>query len=122
MKEVVRTDKAHGGVGPYSQAVKANGFVGSSGLKPQTGKMVEGGFEAQTRQALKNVAAVLAAAGSGWESAVKTAIFVTDMNNFNRLNEIYANDIGNIPPARTTVEVSRLPAAAMIEIDVIALA
>lgn len=124
MKEAVRTDSASKGVGPYSQAVKANGFIFVSGqlpLDPVTNSIVEGGFEAQVEQAIKNTTAILVAANSSWEKVVKVTVFLKDMNDFSRMNEIYVRILEGIPPARTAVEAARLPRDAMIEMDVIAL-
>ena len=124
MKEAVRTDSASKGVGPYSQAVKANGFIFVSGqlaLDPLTHNIVEGGFDAQVEQAIKNTTAILVAADSGWEKVVKVTVFLKDLNNFSRMNDIYVRVLQGIPPARSAVEVARLPRDAMIEIDVIAL-
>jgi 2-iminobutanoate/2-iminopropanoate deaminase len=125
MKEAVRTDSASKGVGPYSQAVKANGFIFISGqlaLDPLTHNIVEGGFDVQVEQAIKNTTAILVAADSDWGKVVKVTVFLKDLNNFSRMNEIYVRVLQGVPPARTAVEVARLPRDAMIEIDIIALA
>ena len=124
MKEAVSTDLAYRGIGPYSQAVKANGFVFVSGQLgwDGSGKVVGGGIEAQTEQALKNIEAILRAAGSDWGKVIKASVFLKDMSNFERMNEIYGRALIGVPPVRTTVEVSRLPRDAEVEIDVIALA
>jgi len=125
VKEAIHTDQSYKGIGPYSQGVKANGFVFISGQlawDPATGKLVAGGIEAQTEQVLENLTAVLAAGGSGWEKVLKTTVFLRDMNNFSQMNEVYARALKGVPPVRTTVEVARLPMDAMVEIDVIALA
>jgi 2-iminobutanoate/2-iminopropanoate deaminase len=124
MKELVRTQAAPDPVGPYSQAIKANGFVFASGqiaLDPATNKIVEGGIENQTERVLQNLKAVLAAAGSDLRLVVKTTVFLADMNEFGPMNEIYGRFFGTAPPARSTVEVSRLPKDVRVEIDVIAL-
>ena len=127
MKEQVRTEKAPQAIGPYSQAVKANGMLFSSGqvaLDPASGNIVTGSIAEQTERVLKNLAAVLEAAGSSFDRVIKTTVFLKDMNDFAKMNEIYARYLagdGRIAPARTTVEVSRLPKDSLIEIDVVAL-
>jgi 2-iminobutanoate/2-iminopropanoate deaminase len=124
MKDRVQTDNAPGAIGPYSQAIKANGFVFASGqvpLDPATGKMVEGGIGEQTERALNNLKAVLEAAGSSLDRVVKTTVFLADLGDFVEMNEAYGKFFGEHPPARSTVEVSRLPRDARVEIDVIAL-
>jgi len=124
MKEQVRTQAAPGPVGPYSQAIKANGFVFASGqiaLDPTTNQIVEGGIESQTDRVLQNLKAVLAAAGSDMRLVVKTTVFLADMSEFGPMNEVYGRFFGEVPPARSTVEVSRLPKDVRVEIDVIAL-
>jgi len=122
-KTPVQTDRAPAAIGPYSQAVVARGWVFCSGqipLRPESGVMVEGGIEAQTRQVLDNLGAVLAAAGAGWDQVVKTTIYLTDLEDFQQLNAIYAERFGAAPPARATVQVSRLPKGARVEIDAVA--
>jgi len=124
MKEQVRTQAAPHPVGPYSQAIKANGLIFASGqiaIDPATNKIVEGGIENQTERVLQNLKAVLAAVGSDLELVVKTTVFLADMNEFVAMNEIYGKFFGVMPPARSTVEVSRLPKNVRVEIDVIAL-
>jgi 2-iminobutanoate/2-iminopropanoate deaminase len=124
MKDRVQTDNAPGAIGPYSQAIKANGFVFASGqvpLDPATGKMVQGGIGEQTERALKNLKAVLEAAGCSLDRVVKTTVFLADLGDFVEMNEAYGKFFGEHPPARSTVEVSRLPRDARVEIDVIAL-
>jgi len=111
-------------VGPYSQAIKANGFVFASGqiaLDPATNQIVEGSIESQTERVLLNLAAVLAAAGSDMKNVVKTTVFLADMAEFGKMNEVYSKFFEGVPPARSTVEVSRLPKDVRVEIDVIAL-
>lgn len=124
MREAIQTDQTNKGIGPYSQAIRANGFVFISGQLGWAleGKVVAGGIEAQTEQALKNLTAILAAAGSGWEKVVKASVFLKDMNHFNQMNEIYVRVLEGVRPARTAVEVARLPKDALVEIDLIALA
>jgi 2-iminobutanoate/2-iminopropanoate deaminase len=124
MKERVQTDQAPGAIGPYSQAIKANGMLFASGqvpIDPATGQLVAGTIAEQTTQVLKNLQAVLEAAGSSLDQVAKTTVFLADMNDFAEMNETYAGFFKEIPPARSTVEVSRLPRDARVEIDVIAL-
>jgi len=124
VKEIVQTERAPQAIGPYSQAIKANGFVFASGqipTDPQTGQFVPGGIQEQTKQALKNLAAVLEAAGSGLDRIVKTTVFLADMNEFSAMNEIYGEFFTENPPARATVEAARLPRDARVEIEAIAL-
>lgn len=124
MKQTVHSEKAPKPVGPYSPAVIAGEFVwtsGQLGIDPATGELVPGGIEAETEQALKNLAAVLEAAGSGLDRVIKTLIFITDMNQFARVNAVYARYFQEPYPARSTVQVSALPKGAMVEIEAIAL-
>ena len=123
-KKVVKTDAAPGALGPYSQAIVAGGTVYCAGqipLDPATGQIVSGGIAQQTEQVLKNLGAVLKAAGSGLDRAVKTTVFLKDMNDFAAMNEVYARHFGALPPARSTVEVARLPRDVAVEIEVVAL-
>ncbi|HHH31127.1 MAG TPA: RidA family protein [Polyangiaceae bacterium] len=123
-KTAVQTDRAPAAIGPYSQAIIANGFVFCSGqiaLVAATGELVTGGIEAQTRKVLDNLGEVLAAAGSSWDGVVKTTIYLSDLGNFQEVNAIYAERFGEVAPARATVEVSRLPKDVLVEIDAIAL-
>jgi 2-iminobutanoate/2-iminopropanoate deaminase len=123
-REAVSTPNAPKAIGPYSQAIKANGFVFLSGqiaLDPATGTLVAGGIEQQTEQVLKNIAAVLQAAGSSWEKVVKTTVFLKNMSEFGQMNEVYGKFCKGAPPARSTVEAARLPRDVAVEIDVIAL-
>lgn len=124
-RDVVSTPNAPKAIGPYSQAIKANGFVFISGqipIDPATGNLIEGGIEPQTEQVLKNLSAILQAAGSSWEKVVKTTVFLKNMSEFAQMNEVYAKACKNSPPARSTVEVARLPKDVAVEIDVVALA
>ena len=127
MKEQVRTQSAPQAIGPYSQAIKSGGLLFASGqvaLDPATGNIVKGGIVEQTEQVIKNISAVLSAAGSGLEKVVKSTVFLKDMNDFAKMNEIYGRYLsgdGKVAPARSTVEVSRLPKDALVEIEVIAL-
>ena len=123
-KKVVRTDKAPAAIGPYSQAIIANGMVftaGQGAMVPETKKIIEGGIEEQTRQTLTNVKAILEAAGTSLDQVVKTTVFLKDMNSFAAMNAVYATFFGENPPARSTVEVARLPLDILVEIEVIAL-
>jgi 2-iminobutanoate/2-iminopropanoate deaminase len=125
MQEVIVTDSAPDPVGPYSQAIRANGFLFVSGQIPidaASGAIVPGGVEEQTRQVMKNLAAILAAAGSGLTKVVKTTIFLTNLDDFARVNRIYGEFLGDIKPARATVQVARLPREALVEIEAVALA
>jgi 2-iminobutanoate/2-iminopropanoate deaminase len=124
-REAVHTAKAPKAIGPYEQAIKANGFVYSAGqipLDPQTGEIVGGNIKAQTRRVLQNLEAVLEAAGSSLAQTVKTTIFLKDMADFADVNSVYEEYFGTAKPARTTVAVAELPKGALIEIDVVALA
>ena len=123
--EVIHTNKAPDAIGPYEQAIKANGFVYTAGqiaLVPESGELVAGGVEAQARQVLDNVTAVLEAAGISWDRAVKTTIYLNDMADFAAVNAIYESYLGSGKPARTTVAVAGLPKGALVEVDVVALA
>lgn len=125
MKDRVHTDSAPKAIGPYSQAIKANGFVFASGqipLDPATMQIVEGGIREQTERVMNNLSAVLEAAGSSLDRVVKTTVFLADLADFADMNETYGRFFGEVPPARSTVQVSRLPRDVRIEIDVIALA
>ena len=123
MKTVIQTKYAPAAVGPYSQAIDVGEFVFCSGqipLVPETGLMVEGGIEEQTRQMFANIKAVLAEAGLGFENIIKTTVFMTDLGQFAVFNGIYAEYFPDNPPARSCVEVSALPKGAMVECEVIA--
>jgi 2-iminobutanoate/2-iminopropanoate deaminase len=122
-RQVVSTDQAPKAIGPYSQAIRVGDFVfcaGQAGLEPATGVLVKGGIEAETRRVLQNLAAVLQAAGSSLSRVVKTTVFLTNMDEFQKMNAVYAVFFPSAPPARSTVQVSRLPKDACVEIEVIA--
>ncbi|HWY70970.1 MAG TPA: RidA family protein [Terriglobales bacterium] len=127
MKEQVRTQGAPQAIGPYSQAVKSAGLLFASGqvaLDPASGSIVTGGIVEQTERVMKNIAAVLEASGTGFDQVIKSTVFLKDMGDFSKMNEIYGRYVsgeGKIAPARSTVEVSRLPKDALVEIEVIAL-
>lgn len=121
--EVVSSPDAPEAIGPYSQAIRVGHTVylaGQIGLDPRTGEMVEGGIEAETRQVMANLEAVLAAAGLGFQHVAMTQVFLADVEEFGAMNEVYAAHFGEAPPARATVEVSRLPRDARVEIQMTA--
>jgi 2-iminobutanoate/2-iminopropanoate deaminase len=123
--EYVSTPDAPAAIGPYSQGVKIPGLVYTSGqiaLDPATGNLVDGSFEEQVHRVFKNLGAILRAAGSDFDRVVKATVYVTDLGNFGTLNTIYASYFGDHKPARTTVEVPKLPKGGAVEIDLIALA
>jgi 2-iminobutanoate/2-iminopropanoate deaminase len=123
-KTIVRTDHAPAAIGPYSQAVRAGGFVFLSGqipLDPATGEMIDGPIEAQTERVMKNLEAVLAAAGSSFDRVVRATIYLVDLGDFAKVNAIYGARFPNDPPARATVQVAALPRGARVEIDLVAL-
>jgi len=125
MKEIILTEKGPKPLGPYSQAVRANGFIfisGQGALDPATGALVEGGIAQQTARTLDNLKAIVEAAGGSLDRAVKVSVFLKDMNDFAGMNEVYARYFPKNQPARTTVEVARLPRDLRVEIDLIALA
>jgi 2-iminobutanoate/2-iminopropanoate deaminase len=124
MKDIIQTDSAPSAIGPYSQAIKAGGFLFASGqipIDPKSGAFVSGGIAEQTEQVLKNLSAVLEAAGSGLDRVVKTTVFLADMDEFGAMNEVYGKYFSSRPPARATVEAARLPRDARVEIEAIAL-
>ena len=125
MKEIISTENAPGAIGPYSQAIKANGMVFCSGQIPldiATGEFVSDDVGEQTEQVLKNLGAVLEAAGSGFDQVVKTTVFLADMGDFAAMNDVYARYFSDNKPARATVQAAGLPKGAKVEIDCIALA
>jgi 2-iminobutanoate/2-iminopropanoate deaminase len=122
-RESVQTGEAPKAIGPYAQAIKANGFVYTAGqiaIRPESGAMVDGGIAAQTRQVFANLAAVLKAAGTSMDQVVKATVFLRDMGDFGAMNEVYAEYLGKAAPARSTVAVAELPRGALVEIDLVA--
>jgi len=125
MREVIATKDAPQAIGPYSQAIRANGFVFVSGqvaIDPATQQVIGGGVAEQTDRVLKNLTAILTAAGSSLEKVVRSTVFLKNMGDFAAMNEVYARYFNSNPPARSTVEAARLPKDVQVEIDVIALA
>lgn len=125
MRQRIQTENAPAAIGPYSQAIKAGGLVFVSGqipIDPETGEFVAGGIAEQTERVLKNLAAVLEAAGSGLDLVLKTTVFLADMKEFSGMNEVYATFFSEPPPARATVAAAGLPRGARVEIEAVALA
>lgn len=125
MKQIITTKMAPAAIGPYSQGVKANGFLFLSGqiaLDPTSGELVGDAVRAQTERVLKNLEAVLTAAGSSLAAVVKTTVFLADMNEFPAMNEVYGRFFSQDPPARATIQAARLPKDVKVEIDLVALA
>ena len=123
MIEAIQSDKSAAPIGPYSQAIRANGLVfvaGEKGIDVKTGKIVPGGIAAETRQTLENIKGILEEAGSSMDRAVQSFVFMTDLSEFAQMNAVYAEYFTKTPPGRTTVEVKSLPAGAHIEITVTA--
>ncbi|MGI5998606.1 MAG: RidA family protein [Lutispora sp.] len=123
IKEVISTTKAPGAIGPYSQGIKFGNLLFVSGqtpLNPETGKIAEGDVQSQARQCLENIKAILEAAGTNLDNVLKTTVFIKDMNSFSKINEIYAQYFTKNQPARSCVEVARLPMDVLVEIEVIA--
>jgi 2-iminobutanoate/2-iminopropanoate deaminase len=123
-REVISTDKAPAAIGPYSQAIRVGNMLYLSGqiaIDPATGQMIEGGIEEQTHQVLKNIQAVLAAAGFTFENVVQSQVFLSDLNNYGAMNAVYGLYFSNAPPARAAMQVARLPKDALIEIMVTAI-
>jgi 2-iminobutanoate/2-iminopropanoate deaminase len=121
---IVHTEKAPAAIGPYSQAIVAGNFVYTAGqipLDPATGQIVQGDVTVQTERVMRNLTAVLEAAGTSWAQVVKTTVFLQDMADFPRVNEVYGRMIGDARPARSTVQVSALPRGVLVEIDAVAL-
>ena len=124
MKEIIATDRGPKAIGPYSQAVKANGFIFTAGqiaFDPATGQLIEGDAARQTARVLENLKAIVEAAGSSLERAVKATVYLKDMNDFTAMNEVYARYFPKDPPARSTIEAARLPRDVRVEIDLIVL-
>ncbi len=125
MRDVIATKDAPQAIGPYSQAIRANGLVFTSGqvaIDPATQQVISGDVSDQTDRVLKNLAAILAAAGTGLENVARTTVFLKDMGDFAAMNEVYSRYFVSAPPARSTVEAARLPKDVLVEIDAIALA
>lgn len=121
--ETIHTDKAPEAIGPYSQGIIANGFLFTAGqipLDPSTGETVDGDIVAQTERVVKNLEAILKQAGASWSTVVKTTVYLQDLSDFPRMNEVYARALGDARPARSTVQVAALPRGVMVEIDVVA--
>ena len=124
MREIISTKDAPQAIGPYSQAIKANGFVFTSGqvaIDPSNQQVIAGDVAAQTERVLRNLSEILEAAGSGLGKVVRCTVFLKNMNDFAAMNEVYGKYFSSTPPARSTVEVARLPKDVLVEIDVIAL-
>ena len=122
-REIVETETAPKAIGPYAQGVKANGMVYTAGqipINPKTSDFVSGDIAAQTRQVLENLKAVLEAGGSSLEKVVKATVFLRNMSDFAAMNEVYAEYLGTVKPARSTVAVAELPRGALVEIDLVA--
>ncbi|PWB78330.1 MAG: reactive intermediate/imine deaminase [Candidatus Methylomirabilota bacterium] len=122
-REAVNTEKAPKAIGPYEQAIACNGLLFTSGqiaLDPATGALIDGDISAQTRQVLDNLKAVLEAGGSSLNHVIKATVYLTDLNNFAKMNEVYAEYLGQVKPARSTVGVANLPRSAGVEIDLVA--
>jgi 2-iminobutanoate/2-iminopropanoate deaminase len=125
MRKIISTPDAPRAIGPYSQAIRASGLIFVSGqvaIDPATQQVIQGDISAQTERVLKNLSAILSAAGSNLQSVVRCTVFLKNMNDFAAMNEVYGRYFPSDPPARSTVEVARLPKDALVEIDVIALA
>jgi 2-iminobutanoate/2-iminopropanoate deaminase len=124
VKEIVATERAPRAIGPYSQAIRSGNLLFASGqipIDPATGEFVAGGITEQTEQVMRNVSAILEAAGAGLQQVVKTTVFLADMDDFTAMNEVYGRFFGEDPPARATVQAARLPRDARVEIEAIAI-
>jgi 2-iminobutanoate/2-iminopropanoate deaminase len=122
-KTIIQTTQAPAAIGPYSQAVRSNGLLFTAGqiaINPETGHVVDGDIKAQTRRVLENLKAILRAGGTDLDRVVKTTVFIKDMNEFAAMNEVYGEFFAKDPPARSTVEVARLPKDVRVEIEAIA--
>ena len=125
MREIIETRNAPPPIGPYSQAIRANGFVFVSGqipVLPDTGSIVEGGIAEQTRQVMKNLSTILDAAGTGFGKVVKTTVYLLNLEDFSEFNQVYGEYFADAKPARATVQVARLPKEVLVEIEAIAAA
>ena len=123
-RETINTEKAPKAIGPYAQAIKANGFVYTAvqiPIDPKTGSFIEGGIKEQTRQVLENLKAILETSGSSLDRVIKATVFLKNMADFAAMNDVYAEYLGNFKPARSTVAVAELPRGALVEIDLVAL-
>ena len=121
--QTVHTDQAPAAIGPYSQAIIANGVLYTAGqiaLDPSSGQVVAGDVVAQTEQVFRNLAAILGAAGASWSDVAKTTVYLMDMSDFPRMNDVYARVMGDARPARSTVQVAGLPRGVLVEIELIA--
>jgi 2-iminobutanoate/2-iminopropanoate deaminase len=124
MRTAVSTDGAPKAIGPYSQAIRAGSLLFLSGqipIDPATGQMVDGDITQQTQRVFKNLEAILTAAGASFDNVVRTTVYLADMGDFAAMNEVYAAHVGEAPPARSTVEVAKLPSGALVEIEAVAL-
>ncbi len=124
-QQTIVTDKAPAPIGPYSQAIRANGFIftaGQIGVNPKTGELVTGGIEAETRQVMENLKAVLEAAGSSLAKVVRATVYLADLGDFQKMNEVYGQYVGESRPARSTIQAAKLPRTCRVEIDLLALA
>ncbi|MEK6661856.1 MAG: RidA family protein [candidate division NC10 bacterium] len=122
-RELIQTEKAPRAIGPYAQAIKVDGLLFTSGqiaLDPTTGKLIDGDISAQTKRVLDNLKAVLESGGSSLNHVVKATVYLTDLSTFSKMNEVYAEYLGHIKPARSTVGVAALPLGASVEIDLVA--
>lgn len=122
--QIVHTDQAPAAIGPYSQGIVANGFLFTAGqiaLDPGSGQIVAGDVVAQTEQVFRNLAAILGSAGCSWHDVVKATVYLMDMRDFPRVNEVYARVMGDVRPARSTVQVSGLPRGVLVEIDLVSI-
>jgi len=124
-REVIQTERAPRAIGPYSQAIRIDGFLFTSGqiaLDPATGKLTDGDISAQTRRVMENLKAVLESGGSSLNQVVKATVYLIDLSAFSKMNEVYAEYLGHVKPARSTVGVASLPLGASVEIDLVAIA
>ncbi len=122
-KKMVKTDEAPQAIGPYSQGIIVGNVIFISGqipINPETNEMISGSIEEETEQVLKNIGAILKSAGLGYENVVKTTVYLTDLNNFSKMNEVYSKFFKKEPPARAAIEVNSLPKGAKVEIEAIA--